>query len=107
MNNNISIINDNNFNTEVLKSNVPVIICFCASWCVPCKSLITNLEAVYVEYKGEIKIVKMDIEESAKTSNTYNIRSVPTLIIIKGSKVHSMHNGLISKSQLINIFNSL
>jgi len=93
-------INDNNFDQEVLQSNIPVLVDFSAHWCSPCARQEPILEKFAQENIGKIKICKIDIEESLITTKNYNIHSVPTLIVFKSGKVVNTKSGLSTLMQI-------
>lgn len=80
-------VTDATFESEVLKSTQPVLVEFSATWCGPCKSLATTLEALEPEYSGRMKFVTVDIDASQATSMKYRVMSVPTMIVFKGGEV--------------------
>lgn len=85
------IVNDSNFEEEVLKSELPVLVDFFATWCGPCRMLGPVIEKLAVELEGKAKIVKLDIDESPETTDEYGIMAVPTLIVFKdGEAVQQM-----------------
>jgi thioredoxin 1 len=92
MDNNIVHLTDPNFEQEVLKSTVPVLVDFHAVWCGPCKAMAPALEKVADKFIGKVKVAKLDIEEAEKTAEKYGVSTVPTLILFvegqpKGSSV--------------------
>ena len=78
---NIVELTDQNFEEEVIRSSLPVIVDFWAEWCAPCKKLEPLLEKLGEKYNGKVKIGKLNVEENPKTAMTYGIRSIPALII--------------------------
>lgn len=84
---NIAETTDANFASDVLQSDVPVLVDFWATWCGPCKAIAPHVEAVAGEYEGKAKVVKMDIDSNPQTPAKYGVRSIPTLIVFKGGEV--------------------
>jgi thioredoxin 1 len=93
-------LTDNNFRDEVLKSDLPVLVDFWAPWCGPCRAISHIIEELASELNGKIKIGKLNIEESPKTTSVYGIMSVPTLIFFKNGKVSDQFIGALDKTQL-------
>jgi len=96
----ISSIDDAAFEAEVIKSDVPVLVDFTATWCGPCKALTPVLEQVAGEYAGRAKVVKVDIDNARQTAIKYMVRSVPTLLLFKGGGVVEQHVGLANAKRL-------
>lgn len=86
-------VNDTNFETDVLKSPIPVLVDFFATWCGPCKALVPVLDQLAAEYQGKAKVVKLDIDEAPGVASSFGIMAVPTLIVFKAGKVHQMLTG--------------
>ena len=93
-------ITDSNFETEVLKSTVPVLIDFWAAWCGPCRALAPAVDAVADEYKGKVKVGKLDVDANGSTSAKFNIRGIPTLLLFKDGQVKEQLVGLVDKSKI-------
>tara|TARA_Y100000052_G_scaffold27583_1_gene36825 strand:- start:40518 stop:40853 length:336 start_codon:yes stop_codon:yes gene_type:complete len=93
-------INDDTFDTEVLGSDVPVVVDFWAEWCGPCKRLSPNVERVAEEMAGKVKVVKLNVDENPMTMTKYGVRGLPTLIMFKGGKVTATHLGDMHKEKL-------
>ncbi|PID60727.1 MAG: thiol reductase thioredoxin [Gammaproteobacteria bacterium] len=100
MSEHITAISDADFENEVLKSEVPVLVDYWAEWCGPCKAIQPVLEEVAPEYVGKVRIVKMNVDENSATPPKYGIRSIPTLMLFKGGIVEGTKVGGVSKSQL-------
>jgi len=87
---NISVVTTVTFSSEVLESDIPVLVDFGAEWCGPCNRQLIVLKEFSEKYNSEIKICKVDIDDSAELATTYRIRSVPTLILFnKGKPIHT------------------
>ncbi len=102
----MNAINKNDFDQEVLKSEMPVLVDFFATWCGPCKMLGPVLESVAQEFQGKAKVVKVDIDESPELAGQYGITAVPTLLVFSGGKVVQKAMGFQSQKQLAALLNS-
>lgn len=100
MSENIVYITDSTFEDEVLKSDKPVILDFWAEWCAPCKMIAPILDELADEYKEEITVAKINIDENQSTPRKYAVRGIPTLILFKNGDVAATKVGAASKSQL-------
>jgi len=87
MTENVLNATDATFESEVLQSDVPVLVDFWATWCAPCKAIAPHVEAVATEFDGRAKVVKIDIDSNPQTPQKYGIRSIPTLLLFKGGEV--------------------
>lgn len=96
----ITHVTDDSFESEVLKSDVPVLVDYWAEWCGPCKVIAPVLEEIAGEYDGKMKICKLDIDANEATPPKYGIRGIPTLMLFKGGNVEATKVGALSKSQL-------
>lgn len=96
----ITHVTDDTFETEVLKSDVPVLVDYWAEWCGPCKVIAPVLEEIAGEYDAKIKICKLDIDANEETPPKYGIRGIPTLMLFKDGNVEATKVGALSKSQL-------
>lgn len=106
MSNNIQAISDDSFESEVISSNVPVIVDFWAQWCGPCKALAPVLEDVSTKYNGQVKFVKLDVDSNPSTPPKFGVRGIPTLILFKDGQVKATQVGLISKADLMQFIDS-
>jgi thioredoxin 1 len=98
---NVLDVNDLNFDTEVLQSQVPVLVDYSAVWCQPCKALAPIVDQVADETVGTYKVTKIDIDESPATARRFGIRGVPTVIVFKGGQVVGTHVGMTNKQKLV------
>ncbi len=96
----ISHVSDDQFESEVLKSEGPVLVDFWAEWCGPCKMIAPILDDLAASYEGRLKIAKINIDLNQKTPRNYNVRGIPTLMIFKDGKVEATQIGAVSKTQL-------
>ena len=96
----ISHTSDGSFENDVLKSEIPVLVDYWAEWCGPCKVIAPVLEEIALEYKGKMKVCKLDIDENSDTPPKYGIRGIPTLMLFKNGVVEATKVGALSKSQL-------
>ncbi len=100
-------VSDQNFDSEVLKANEPVLVDFFAEWCGPCKAMKPALDAVAAEMKGKLKVVKLDVDQNPKITSKYGIRAMPTLMIFNKGEVAASHVGaLVQKKKLEDWVNS-
>lgn len=100
----ITHINDSNFEQEVLNEDKLVLVDFSAAWCGPCKMLSPILEQISTEVKN-VKIAKLDVDESPRVSNKYQIQNIPAIKIFKAGKVVDESIGFLPKEQLAAIIN--
>lgn len=96
----IVYLSDDSFDSEVLQSELPVLVDYWADWCGPCKMIAPVLEEIAEEYEGKIKVSKLNIDENSATPPKYGIRGIPTLMLFKGGNVEATKVGALSKSQL-------
>jgi thioredoxin len=93
-------VTDESFESEVLKSDSPVLVDYWAEWCSPCKLVAPVLEEIATEYSGRLKVAKLNIDENPDTPPKYGIRGIPTLMLFKNGHVEATKVGALSKSQL-------
>lgn len=100
-------VNMDNFEEEVLKYDVPVLVDLWAPWCAPCKAIGTTVSEIDKEYNGKLKVVKLNIDQSPKLATKYNIMSIPTLLIFKDGQVDGQIIGLVGKDKIESKFKHL
>jgi len=91
---------DQNFDEEVLKSPLPVLVDFWAIWCGPCRMITPTVDAIAAEYSGRAKVGKLNVDDNMNITSQYGIRSIPTLLLFKGGKVQEQVVGTTSKEAL-------
>ncbi|MDI1451148.1 thioredoxin [Polyangium sp. 6x1] len=98
---NVLTFNEKNFQSEVLDSDVPVLVDFTATWCGPCKALAPIVDKVADDFQGKVKVGKLDIDENPQLTAKYGVRSVPTVIVFQGGQKKGQHAGLTTKDKLV------
>ena len=97
---NVKQLTDADFDAEVLKSDVPTLVDFWAVWCGPCKQIAPMVDAIANDYKGRLKVAKLDIDSNQITAQQYSVKSIPTLLIFKGGRVVSQLIGAMPRKKL-------
>jgi thioredoxin 1 len=104
---NIVKLNKANFEQEVLKSPLPVVVDFWAEWCGPCKQVAPVLDELAGEYDNRVRIGKVNIEEDQELAADYGVRAIPTFLLFKGGEVAGQIVGMVSKRDLKAQFDKL
>jgi len=97
----ITEVGDNNFEAEVMQSDLPVLIDFWAPWCGPCKSIAPIIEELAGTYEGKLKVAKLNVDDHPATASRFGIRGIPNLIILKGGAVKDQIVGAVPKARLV------
>ena len=93
-------VTDASFEADVLQSDIPALVDFWAEWCGPCKMIAPIRDEIAMEYAGKIKICKVDVDSNPETAAKFNVRGIPTLLILKNGVVEATKVGALSKGQL-------
>ena len=101
------ILTDEIFESEVLKSELPVLVDFWAEWCVLCRMLTPLVEQLAEEYSGKIKVAKLNVDERPESASSFNIQSIPTLLVFNKGEVVSQNIGVIPKKTIVEMFEKI
>jgi thioredoxin 1 len=94
----LSEVTDQNFQAEVLDSSIPVVVDFWAEWCAPCRAISPIIKELSEQYVGQVKVLKMNVDENQKTMGQYDIRAIPTVLAFQGGRVVEQLQGARPKS---------
>lgn len=95
-----------NFEQEVLKSSLPIVVDFWATWCGPCQMLAPVLEGVAEELEGRIKVGKINVDDQVELAMQYKIASIPTLLLFENGEIKKKSLGYLTKDQLLDFINN-
>ncbi len=96
-------ITKENFEKEVLKSDIPVLIDFWASWCGPCRMLAPVIAEIAEEYEGKVKVCKVNVDEEMELASTFQVSSIPMVVVMKNGKVTNTSVGFRPKAQIVSM----
>ena len=94
------ILDDSNFEAEVLKSDKPVLVDFWAPWCGPCQMMGPLVDELASEYEGKIKVAKLNVDENQASAGEYKVMSIPTFLVFKGGEVVDQMVGGVQKDKM-------
>lgn len=94
-------LTDANFESEVLQSDLPVLVDFWAEWCAPCRMVTPVIEELAVEMAGRVKVAKLNVDQNRETAVKYDIMSIPTVILFEGGAVGKQVVGALPKESLL------
>ena len=96
----VNEVNDKNFQDAVIKAELPTLVDFWAPWCGPCRTLAPVLEEIAKTYSGRANVIKVNVDDAPKTTESYGVRSIPTLVFIRDGKVRETISGLATHDKL-------
>ncbi|OGP94314.1 MAG: thioredoxin [Deltaproteobacteria bacterium RBG_19FT_COMBO_56_10] len=100
MGDNIINVTDSTFESLVLKSEMPALVDFWASWCAPCRAIAPIVDEMAQEYTGKLRVVKVNVDDNPATPGKYGVRGIPTLILFKDGKVVDQLVGAVPRNQI-------
>jgi len=98
---------DDNFNTEVESSDMPVVVDFWAEWCGPCKMLSPTIDAVAEKYNGKVKVGKVNVDKNPSIAQKYGVRSIPNILVFKNGNIKEQLVGNVPEADISNVLDKL
>ncbi len=98
---------DDNFNTEVESSDMPVVVDFWAEWCGPCKMLSPTIDAVAEKYDGKVKVGKVNVDKNPSIAQKYGVRSIPNILVFKNGNIEEQLVGNVPEADISNVLDKL
>ena len=96
-------VTDDNFESEVIKSDIPVLVDFWAEWCGPCKIIGPTIDSLADDYQGKVKVAKLNVDDNPQAASRFGVRSIPTLIFFRDGEAKQSVIGVKPKGQLAEI----
>lgn len=106
LNENVRVFTNDNWDKEVLAASGPVLVDFWADWCAPCRMIAPTIEALATEFAGRVTVGKLNVDENEAVASRYSIRSIPTLLVLKGGQVVEQRVGAASREELTRLLAS-
>ncbi len=100
-------VTSQNFKTEVFESDLPVVLDLWAPWCQPCRTLSPLLEKTAKQFRGKVKVMKLNVDDEKGLASSFGVQGIPTLLFIRDGKIHKRHVGLPNPAALKSLFTEL